>query len=39
MLNDFVIKGAITPPENQATLIFPIISDARFNCLDENLFI
>ena len=31
--------GAIIPPENQATLIFPIISDARFNCLDENLFI
>lgn len=30
-LNERAIKGVITPPENQATLIFPIISEARFS--------
>lgn len=30
-LNEWEIIGATTPPENQATLIFPMISEARFN--------
>lgn len=38
-LREWEIIGAITPPENQATLIFPIISEARFNCTNESLFI
>lgn len=31
ILNERAIKGVITPPENQATLTFPIISEALFN--------